>query len=66
MLGDQAVVGSSDVRLVVEWVRQAADGIATLRTTLEYGEAQRRASPDAVGLRWLWRTGPRPATVATD
>ena len=39
----------------------AADGLATLRTTLEFGEAQRRASPDAVSVQWLWRTGPRPA-----
>jgi hypothetical protein len=31
---------------------------AVLSATAEFGEAQRRASPDARGIRWRWRAGP--------
>jgi hypothetical protein len=31
-----------------------------LRATAEFGEAQRRASPDAAKIRWRWRAGPLP------
>ena len=41
----------------------AAQRTAELHTTLEFGEAQWRASPDATEVRWLWREGPRPAAT---
>ena len=41
----------------------AAISHAVLHTTLELGEAQRRASPDAEIVRWLWSAGPSAADV---